>query len=181
MEFKYEKDDIVDVKIEFMEPSNVATVMRMEQAFSIDPWTETFFRMLMKQENCVAEIVRYQAYTIGFMVYCMGKNSIEIMNLKVVPQCRRFGIGNLMLTHLRGKLKDRGSNYLTAFVRESDLAGQLFLQQAKFRAEKIMPCYFVKTEESAYFFRYCFNRPESDYAPGLAPSNRISSYIEDGV
>lgn len=184
MSFDFTKDEILrGLKIDYMEPSAVKTIVRMEQAFEVEPWSEHDIRLLAQSQHVIVKTVEFRSYILGYLLYSIYRDGIGIDRLTVVPQCRRFGIGRLFLTHLRAKLKQRGTNELKAAVRESNLDGQLFLKQAGFRCEEIRHNFYFSenNQDTAYVFHWYFDRPDSDYAPGLEPKNRMSQFLQGGA
>jgi len=71
---------------------------------------------------------------------------------------RRRGIGSLLLNRFMDKIKYGRRSAVRVFVRESQVAAQLFLKAKGFTADEIRRGFYPETDEAAYVFTYSTNR-----------------------
>ena len=101
----------------------------------------------------IAERNREMGPVLGFLIYRLHPRSYEITHLGVHPTARRQGIGQGIIQKMVRKLTHR-RHAISAMVRESNLAGQLFLRSQGFRAAEIVRGMYDDSDEDGYLFRY---------------------------
>jgi [ribosomal protein S18]-alanine N-acetyltransferase len=125
------------------------------------PWDiETLIDCLRSRE-CIGMVAEQtvsskhysQDLICGFMVYELRPRRIQLLKLGVADDFRLGGIGRAMLEKLKTKLEDRRRCELRAFVRETNLDGQLFLRSCGMKATRIVEDLY-DTGEHAYDFVY---------------------------
>ena len=94
-----------------------------------------------------------------------SRRALRIRCLAVLPAHRRRGIGSRLLHALTGKVDAVADVQVVTRVRETNLAGQLFLRANHFKAVRVLPLTEADDTEDAYLFRY-----EPRAACGLAPA-----------
>jgi [ribosomal protein S18]-alanine N-acetyltransferase len=91
---------------------------------------------------------------VGFVVYEIGDDAIEIQNMAVRPAYRRRAVASQMLARLGGKLTEFAKPRLVTTVRDSNLAMHLFLRSRGFRAVQVCHRHDENTGEDGYRFEY---------------------------
>lgn len=109
---------------------------------------------LLRQRNNIGMVAEINEFVVGFMIYELKKQSINIIHLMVEPIHNRLGYGGALLNKLKEKLTGNRRSYLKFTLRESNLAGQLFLRKNKCFAIEIVRNYFEDNGEDAYLFEY---------------------------
>lgn len=90
---------------------------------------------------------------VGFIVYELGKKSLRILNLAVIPSRQGRGVGRKLVRHLIDKLSPNRRRQLIAFVRDGNLDAHLFFKAVGCRACGVIDDFF-DNGETAYQFRY---------------------------
>lgn len=142
------------------------------------PWSIQEFRDFLRLSNTIGMVVEDEDREIvGFMVYGLCENRLEIFNIAVDPERTREGWGKKMLLRLQDKVggSDR-RRFVDATVREVNLPGQLFFKDSGFRAVGITTVDAVDGEfsETAYDMRWDCLQDESE---GYTPRNRINAVV----
>lgn len=101
------------------------------------------------EESPFWERERYVAEEKGTVVgsYILDKKSRktgEIVNINVIPERRKRGIGRLLLAHAIRTAREKGFKILLAGVANSDIGWFAFYQREGFNLGKIEQGYFLK-------------------------------------
>jgi ribosomal-protein-alanine N-acetyltransferase len=161
----------VRVHIRWMIRRDMPEVLAIEAASFEFPWIEEDFVRCLRQRNCIGMVAEYDDQVVGFMIYELNKNRIQVLNFAVACQYRRRGVGTQMVAKLIGKLSAQRRTRIALEVRETNLAAQLFFRTIGFRAVSVLRNFYDDTPEDAYLMQYRF---DADQAAALAPENRIS-------
>ncbi len=160
------------VQIRWMIRRDMPSVLATEIASHSYPWTEEEFLRVLRQRNCIGMAAEHDERVVGFNIYEIHRTSIVVLDFAVDPkECRR-GVGSQMIDKLKDKLSPNRRKKITALVRESNLAGQLFLRQQKFLAEEVIREHYADTGEDCYRFSYSIAE-QSVLAPFLQGSSRF--------
>lgn len=119
-------------------------------------WTEEDFVRLLRERNVIGVVAERGDNVVGFMLYGLYPNRLEVMRFAVHPDVRFQGIGRLMVEKLRGKLAPQRRNKILVDVDERCLGEQLFLKRCGFRAVDVLRGDAFDT----YRFRYSFGDAE---------------------
>ena len=161
----------VRVHIRWMIRRDMAEVLAVEAASFEFPWLEEDFIRCLRQRNCIGMVAEHDDRVVGFMIYELNKNRIQVLNFCTAPEFRRRGVGSQMVAKLVGKLSAQRRNRIALEVRETNLAAQLFFRECGFRAVSVLREFYEDTPEDAYLMQYRF-RPEK--AAPMVPVNRIA-------
>jgi len=118
------------------------------------PWCEEDFLEQLKRRNCIGMVAEHADRVVGFMIYELHKTKILVLDFATHPDFRRRGVGRQMLAKLAGKLSSHRRTRVVLAVRETNVAGQLFLRAAGYRATRVARGYFDDTGEDAFVMRY---------------------------
>lgn len=113
-------------------------------------WNEEDFLRVLRQRNCIAMVAEIEDKIAGYMVYVLHKNKIEIANFAVDPKRRRTGVGSAMVAKMASKLSVHRRKLLVLDVRETNLVAQLFFHNNGFRAIRVLPKFYLDSNEDAY-------------------------------
>ena len=160
----------VRVHIRWMIRRDMPEVLAIEAGSFEFPWLEEDFIRCLRQRNCIGMVAEHEDRVVGFMIYELNKNRIQVLNFATAPEHRRQGVGTQMVAKLIGKLSAQRRNRIALEVRETNLAAQLFFRDSGFRAVSVLRGFYEDTPEDAYLMQYRF-RPERPAA--LVPHNRI--------
>lgn len=119
-----------------------------------DAWVEDDLTKHLRQRNMIGMLAEWDDnVTIGYMVYSLHKDHIELERLVVHPEMRRRGVGEALMSKLRSKLYGR-RQYIEVPVRESNLGAQLWLREIGFRAYHVESDAGKYLDEPTYWFVY---------------------------
>ena len=164
----------VRIHIRWMIRRDMADVMRTELDSFDYAWDEEDFLRCLRQRNCIGMVAEQGDRVVGFMIYELHKNKLNVLNFAVAPHARRAGIGSQMAVKLIAKLTSHRRSKITLAVRETNLAAQLFFKGHDFRASKVLKGYYQDSGEDAFQMEYVVDEePEVD---DVVLVNRIAKY-----
>jgi len=161
----------VRVHIRWMIRRDMPEVLAIEASSFEFPWVEEDFIRCLRQRNCIGMVAEHDDQVVGFMIYELNKNRIQVLNFAVAPEFRRRGVGTQMIAKLIGKLSAQRRTRIALEVRETNLAAQLFFRTTGFRAVTVLRNFYEDTPEDAYVMQYRF---DAESAGAVDPDNRIS-------
>lgn len=134
-------------------------VLMIERASFPDPWTEADFLSALRQRNCIGMVAERDGVIVGHMIYTLHDSRMDLLNLAVLPDCRRLGVGRAMIDRLIDKLSQYRRKRITLKIIESNLQGQLFFRSMGFRAGRVLRGWYDTTGEDAYLMAYRIKTP----------------------
>jgi [ribosomal protein S18]-alanine N-acetyltransferase len=164
----------VRVHIRWMIRRDLADVMRIELAGFEYAWTEEDFLRCLRQRNCIGMVAEQGDRIVGFMIYELHKNKLNVLNFAVASHVRRQGIGMQMVAKLVAKLASHRRSKISLAIRERNLHAQLFFRSLMFRATKVLKNYYSDSGEDAYLMEY--NIPETDANVDTQLVNRVAEF-----
>jgi ribosomal protein S18 acetylase RimI-like enzyme len=126
-----------------------------------DPWCEDRILGVLRQRNAIGMVAEHGGRVVGYMVYELFPDRIELLRLAVDPDARRLGVGRQLMRKLAGKLSTRKRNRIGVHVRESLLPAHLFFRDCGFAATRVVRGHF--DGEDAY--RFVFRAEADEEAP----------------
>jgi len=87
------------IAIRSMHESDLASVVRIEQASYTFPWTEGIFRDCLRV-NYVCCVVEVDGAVSGYGIISVGAGEAHVLNLCIAGEQRCRGVGRRLLTHL---------------------------------------------------------------------------------
>jgi ribosomal-protein-alanine N-acetyltransferase len=160
------------VHIRWMIRRDMPEVLAIEHASFEYPWCEEEFLRVLRQRNCIGMVAEYGERIVGFMIYELHRNKIHVLDFATHPEFRRRGVGRQMVQKLVGKLSGQRRNRIALYVRETNLAAQLFYRVNGFRAAEVIREHFLDTGEDAYLMFYHLD--ESLIEEERVATNRIA-------
>ncbi len=160
------------VHIRWMIRRDMPEVLGIEHASFEYPWCEEEFLRVLRQRNCIGMVAEHGERIVGFMIYELHRNKIHVLDLATHYEFRRRGVGRQMIAKLVGKLSNQRRNRIALYVRETNLAGQLFFRVSGFRATDVVREHFLDTGEDAYLMHY--HMDESMIEEERVSANRIA-------
>ena len=161
----------IGVDIRWMIRRDLAEVLAIEEAGFEFPWSEEDFIRCLRQRNCIGMVAEADDQIVGFMVYELHKNRLQVVNFSVHPSFHRRGIGSQLIEKLIGKLSSQRRNRIMLEVRETNVPAQLFFRELGFRATAVLREFYDDSTEDAYLMQYRYAASAETHT---APVNRIS-------
>jgi ribosomal-protein-alanine N-acetyltransferase len=100
-------------------------------------------------------IIEIHGVAVGYLIYGLSRSKIKLINLAVMPVCRRSGTGSLLITLLMSKLMNGPQAGIEVIVREANLGAQMFFASHGFKWIETLHNFYNNTVEDAYRMWYC--------------------------
>lgn len=142
----------LDVQIRWMIRRDMPEVLAIEQDCFQFPWSEEVFLVFLKQRNCIGMIAEHKGRVVGYMVYELHRDLLQLVNFAVSPAYHREGVGSQLIEKLKGKLSQQRRRKIADHVRETNLPMQLFLKSQGFSCRAVEREAFDGIGEDAYVF-----------------------------
>ena len=166
----------ISVHIRWLVSRDMAEVLDIEQESFEYPWSEEDYQRCLRSRNCIGMVAEYHGEVVGYMIYELAKNKIQLLNMATAKQYRRSGVATQMVAKLIGKLTLQRRNRITFEIRETNLPAQLFFRTVGFRATQILPNYYEQMQEDAYFMQYRYT-PDTNAGVYTEAHNRIIQFL----
>ena len=141
------------MKYLLMDETHVADVAELEKVCFSDPWSEKS----ISSELCNPLSLWMVAVDEGKVVGYVGSQSVlgwsDMMNLAVLPQYRKQGIGEALVTHLVQCLREKGAICLALEVRQSNEPAIRLYKKLGFAQVGVRPNYYRNPRENALILR----------------------------
>ncbi len=164
----------VRVHIRWMIRRDMPEVLAIEHAGFEFPWCEEEFLRVLRQRNCIGMVAELGERVVGFMIYELHKNKLNVLDFAVHPEFRRGAVGQQMVDKLVGKLSSHRRTRIMLHVRETNLPAQFFYKTQGFRAVELVREHFQDSGEDAYLMSYLFDESVGDEP---MPVNRIAKQL----
>jgi [ribosomal protein S18]-alanine N-acetyltransferase len=142
------------VHIRWMIRRDMPEVLAIEHTCFEYPWCEEEFLRVLRQRNCIGMVAECGERIVGFMIYELHRNRIQVLDFATHTELRRRGVGRQMVAKLVGKLSAQRRNRISLLVRETNLQAQLFFRVVGFRAMEVLREHYPDTGEDAYHMAY---------------------------
>ncbi|MBL9125913.1 MAG: GNAT family N-acetyltransferase [Planctomycetaceae bacterium] len=138
------------VHIRWMIRRDMPEVLEIERESFEFPWSEESFIRCLRERNCIGMVAENGSQdVIGFVVYEMCRDHIDVLNLAVSPWWRRAGVGRQIVDKLKTKISPQRRHYLRGHVRETNLDALQFLKAQGFVATGVIHGYYDHTDDDA--------------------------------
>ncbi len=131
----------VTAKLRKMTPADMKQVVAIEKECGENHWTEKELLKRLGRQGIYGAVCYFENVIVGYMIYEPHDTYFHILNLTVSEKCRRKGVGKNLMRRLLSNCTPRRDT-VDIVVRETNLAGQLFLKSLKFECDQIFKEYF---------------------------------------
>ncbi len=142
--------------IQTIDSRHIDDVLEIEnESFTTTRWSESDFTAALRRSNVVGEVALVNGYVVGYQVYELYSDRIDLANIAVAPAWRRRGVGRLFINRLKARLNgaiERPALFID--VRESSVNTQLFLKACGLLCVRILRNHCELPTEDAYRFTY---------------------------
>lgn len=145
-----------DVHIRWMIRRDMPEVQAIENASFDSPWSGYEFIRSLRNRNCICMVAETGEKIVGYMIYELHRNRLEILNLAVHGEHRRSGVGSSMIAKLYGKLSTQRRTRIDAAVCERNEVAHYWLKACGFTAVEILRDYYEEITADAYLFRLVY-------------------------
>jgi ribosomal-protein-alanine N-acetyltransferase len=142
-----------DVLVRWMIRRDIPTVLDIELASFEDPWTDKEFMEYLQARTHIGMVAVIADEVVGFMLYDLQANRVQIDSIAVEKSCRRSGIGSCLLAKIRSKLTQQRS-LIRTMVREGNLQALAFFRSSGFVATELVRRPFDNSTEDGYLLEF---------------------------
>ena len=149
----------MDPSIRIREASrrDLSAIAEAERICFSDPWSETGLRELFQHETMLGLVAETSLLGIkqvaGYLFARAIREEAEILNLAVLPEFRRQGLGRQLLAVGLERLNTTGIAMVYLEVRESNLAARALYSLEGFSAVGVRADYYRRPREHALVLR----------------------------
>jgi ribosomal-protein-alanine N-acetyltransferase len=132
-------------------PSDLDGVLAIEDLSFNNPTTRAWYEAeLERPDLCQVYVVRTRERSVaGFVAFWRVLDEMHINNLAVHPECRRQGLGRLLLRQTLVAAESSGIRRATLEVRRSNAPALALYEAAGFTAAGVRPNYYSHPVEDA--------------------------------
>ena len=123
---------------------DMGEVLEIERQSFACPWTEEEFLLCLRQRNCIGSVYEQDNKVIGFMIYELHKNALNILNLAVHHDHRRQLVGYALVHRLIDKLSSERRRRITTMVRSDNIEARAFFHAMGFRQLRVHPKHYIE-------------------------------------
>lgn len=142
-----------DPRTRWLIRADMPSVLEIEQLCYPSPWDEDDFVQVLRQRNCIGQVVEINDEVCGFLLYELKLHSLRIINIAVHPSCQQRGLGAKLLSIVTRKLNFERRPVAEAFVWDANLQGHKFFARNGFRCTGVREAFFDDGSD-AYHFAY---------------------------
>lgn len=113
------------------------------------PWSEATFASMLSETGCDIRIARIDGTAVGFCAVRAASDEGELLDIAVLSEHRRCGIGAVLLDAGLEFLRSSGAERIFLEVRESNAAAQLLYASRGFTACGVRKRYYSAPTENA--------------------------------
>ena len=132
-----------------MSLADLDEVMVIERASFAYPWSSRFFHQEFEIECARSILAEMNWKIVGYVLYWLLPQTVDIHNLAVSGEYRRRGVGRTLLQKVIVEALGQSSARVTLEVRKSNLAAQKLYESAGFVATGIRKGYYSDDGEDA--------------------------------
>jgi len=135
-----------------MREEDVPEVWAIEKVSFSNPWHKTaFIGEIHNQPISHPYVIVHslEKRVIGYVIYWILKEEVQISNIAIHPDYRRMGIGESVLRQMISQLKKEKARFIFLEVRPSNAAALNLYRKLGFRMVGIRPNYYNNPREHA--------------------------------
>jgi [ribosomal protein S18]-alanine N-acetyltransferase len=125
------------LKLEFefvpMRPEDLDAVVAAEQRILAFPWTRGNFADSLAA-GYSAWIMRQDGAMVGYGVVMMAPDEAHLLNISILPELQRRGLGRNLLDHFCNVARESGARRMLLEVRRSNVTARAFYDRLGFAA-----------------------------------------------
>lgn len=134
-------------------PADAPALVPLERRCFTDPWSGLAFEEMLRFPLTQALVAETADGIVGYLIGRAVAGEGEILNLAVVPECRRHGLGATLLEAGLESLREAGAQRVWLEVRASNDAAQALYARRGFAKAGRRPRYYKHPVEDALVFQ----------------------------
>ncbi|MEO8029355.1 MAG: ribosomal protein S18-alanine N-acetyltransferase [Gemmatimonadota bacterium] len=128
--------------------ADIADLVRIERACFSDPWSAQGFQEVLSARGSLGLIAQDETDAVaGYLLARSVLDECEILNLAVLPEARRKGIGRRILERALAEIRAGGVTRIYLEVRPSNQPAQSLYADFGFRPLGLRPNYYRSPRE----------------------------------
>jgi len=132
-----------------MIPADLDQVMAIERASFPFPWSTRFFLEELRVECARSLVVEIGTRVVGYVLFWLLPDEIDVHNVAVHSEFRRRGIGRVLLEQVVEQGRERQLSKVTLEVRESNIPAQMLYRSMGFTHAGVRKGYYADNGEDA--------------------------------
>jgi ribosomal-protein-alanine N-acetyltransferase len=149
---------VTERTIRDMTSADIASVLEIERACFITPWTEGMFRsQLLFTDQAITLVLLEEGILVGYAAAWMAYDEIHLLSIAVAPAARRRGLGGEILGAVLERGRARRAERAILEVREGNAAARAFYRVHRFVDIGLRRRYYSDTDEDAIVMEYVFD------------------------
>lgn len=141
------------MNIRNMKKEDIPHLAALEKMCFSDPWSESAFLYELTNPLSVWLIAESEGVIAGYVGSQTVLDESDMMNIAVVPEFRRQGVGHMLIQRLIEQLRERGSKSLCLEVRVSNVPAIALYEKMGFSQVGLRRGYYRNPREDAYILR----------------------------
>ena len=138
------------ITVRKMLPADLHRVCAIENLCYTTPWSFNSFKYEIENSDAILKVAVFNSQIIGYVCIRTMLDMTHLMNIAVLPEFRRRGIGEMLLGNAVGELKHlRPDTKLTLEVRQSNTAAVRFYEKSGFNVTGMRKKYYKEPEDDA--------------------------------
>lgn len=133
---------------------DIPRVLQIDRAACKCAWTEADLMDVLRQRNVVAMCAVRDEELVGFMVYELHPECLNVRRFAVDPPAQRQGVGAAMFRELVNKLFRQNRTSIVLVIRDDQDAACLFLRAVGALAENVIQDYWHDGSDAYVFVFY---------------------------
>lgn len=94
----------MSLHVRWMVRRDMPEVLDVERESFADAWGEDGFHRLLRRRNTIGMVAEQGEWVVGYMLYELHADRIELLRIAVAADRRREGVGEVLLNKLKGKV-----------------------------------------------------------------------------
>ncbi len=140
-----------------MTARDIPSVMEIERASFITPWTEAMFRSQIGfRDRAINLVLAEEGAIVCYAAAWVAYDEMHLLSIAVVPAARRRGLGGEILGAVMERGRARGADRAILEVREGNAAARAFYRSHGFVDIGTRRKYYSDTDEDAIIMEYLF-------------------------
>ena len=132
-----------------MTDADLDEVMAIERVSFAYPWSSRFFLQELQVQCARSVLAEMNGRVIGYILFWLLSDEIDIHNVAVATEFRRRGLGTLLLQQVIAEAKSRQCSRVTLEVRKSNTAAQKLYESMGFVTTGARKGYYSDDGEDA--------------------------------
>jgi len=137
------------LKADSMHPTDLEQVLAIERVSFIAPWSRAAFEEELANRHSRLIVFRIHWRIVGYMCFWQVMDEAHLLNIAVLPDMRRAGLGKSMMEHLEAVCRETGLKRILLDVARRNTAARRLYKKCGFRSIGFRKKYYPEAEDDA--------------------------------